>query len=117
MPGFEYSKPNWVQRHLVPQSSETPKNFGQFWGMRGINPNGRLGWLSDTRWLEGTTPRGEVKMLVGKPNAEIKGNLLNPSQRRQRLQNKGLTTEELNKRGIYKQGGIIKARGGRKSLM
>lgn len=114
VPGFEYSKPNWVQRHLVPQSSETPKNFGQFWGMRGINPNGRLGWLSDTRWLEGTTPRGEVKMLVGKPNAEIKGNLLNPSQRRQRLQNKGLTTEELNKRGIYKQGGIIKARGGRK---
>lgn len=114
MPGFEYSKPNWVQRHLVPQSSETPKNFGQFWGMRGINPNGRLGWLSDTRWLEGTTPRGEVKMLVGKPNAEIKGNLLNPSQRRQRLQNKGLTTEELNKRGIYKQGGIIKAQGGRK---
>lgn len=114
VPGFEYSKPNWVQRHLVPQSSETPKNFGQFWGMRGINPNGRLGWLSDTRWLEGTTPRGEVKMLVGKPNAEIKGNLLNPSQRRQRLQNKGLTTEELNKRGIYKQGGIIKAQGGRK---
>lgn len=114
VPGFEYSKPNWVQRHLVPQSSETPKNFGQFWGMRGINPNGRLGWLSDTRWLEGTTPRGEVKMLVGKPNAEIKGNLLNPSQRRQRLQNKGLTTEELNKRGIYKQGGIIKARGGKK---
>lgn len=114
VPGFEYSKPNWVQRHLVPQSSETPKNFGQFWGMRGINPNGRLGWLSDTRWLEGTTPRGEVKMLVGKPNAEIKGNLLNPSQRRQRLQNKGLTTEELNKRGIYKQGGIIKAKGGRK---
>lgn len=114
VPGFEYSKPNWVQRHLVPQSSEIPKNFGQFWGMRGINPNGRLGWLSDTRWLEGTTPRGEVKMLVGKPNAEIKGNLLNPSQRRQRLQNKGLTTEELNKRGIYKQGGIIKARGGRK---
>lgn len=114
VPGFEYSKPNWVQRHLVPQSSETPKNFGQFWGMRGINPNGRLGWLSDTRWLEGTTPRGEVKMLVGKPNAEIKGNLSNPSQRRQRLQNKGLTTEELNKRGIYKQGGIIKARGGKK---
>lgn len=114
VPGFEYSKPNWVQRHLVPQSSETPKNFGQFWGTRGINPNGRLGWLSDTRWLEGTTPRGEVKMLVGKPNAEIKGNLLNPSQRRQRLQNKGLTTEELNKRGIYKQGGIIKAQGGRK---
>lgn len=114
VPGFEYSKPNWVQRHLVPQSSETPKNFGQFWGMRGINPNGRLGWLSDTRWLEGTTPRGEVKMLVGKPNAEIKGNLLNPSQRRQRLQNKGLTTEELNKREIYKQGGIIKAQGGRK---
>lgn len=114
VPGFEYSKPNWVQRHLVPQSSETPKNFGQFWGMRGINPNGRLGWLSDTRWLEGTIPRGEVKMLVGKPNAEIKGNLLNPSQRRQRLQNKGLTTEELNKRGIYKQGGIIKAQGGRK---
>lgn len=114
VPGFEYSKPNWVQRHLVSQSSETPKNFGQFWGMRGINPNGRLGWLSDTRWLEGTTPRGEVKMLVGKPNAEIKGNLLNPSQRRQRLQNKGLTTEELNKRGIYKQGGIIKAQGGRK---
>ena len=114
VPGFEYSKPNWVQRHLVPQSSETPKNFGQFWRMRGINPNGRLGWLSDTRWLEGTTPRGEVKMLVGKPNAEIKGNLLNPSQRRQRLQNKGLTTEELNKRGIYKQGGIIKAQGGRK---
>lgn len=114
VPGFEYSKPNWVQRHLVPQSSETPKNFGQFWGMRGINPNGRLGWLSDTRWLEGTTPRGEVKMLVGKPNAEIKGNLLNPSQGRQRLQNKGLTTEELNKRGIYKQGGIIKAQGGRK---
>lgn len=114
VPGFEYSKPNWVQRHLVPQSSETPKNFGQFWGMRGINPNGRLGWLSDTRWLEGTTPRGEVKMLVGKPNAEIKGNLSNPSQRRQRLQNKGLTTEELNKRGIYKQGGIIKAQGGRK---
>lgn len=114
VPGFEYSKPNWVQRHLVPQSSETPKNFGQFWGMRGINPNGRLGWLSDTRWLEGTTPRGEVKMLVGKPNAEIKGNLLNPSQRRQRLQNKGLTTEELNKRRIYKQGGIIKAQGGRK---
>lgn len=114
VPGFEYSKPNWVQRHLVPQSSETPKNFGQFWGMRGINPNGRLGWLSDTRWLEGTTPRGEVKMLVGKPNAEIKGNLLNPSQRRQRLQNKGLTTEELNKRGIYKQGGIIKAQGGKK---
>lgn len=114
VPGFEYSKPNWVQRHLVPQSSETPKNFGQFWGMRGINPNGRLGWLSDTRWLEGTTPRGEVKMLVGKPNAEIKGNLLNPSQRRQRLQNKGLTTGELNKRGIYKQGGIIKAQGGRK---
>lgn len=114
VPGFEYSKPNWVQRHLVPQSSETPKNFGQFWGMRGINPNGRLGWLSDTRWLEGTTPRGEVKMLVGKPNAEIKGNLLNPSQRRQRLQNKGLTTEELNKGGIYKQGGIIKAQGGRK---
>lgn len=114
VPGFEYSKPNWVQRHLVPQSSETPKNFGQFWGMRGINPNGRLGWLSDTRWLEGTTPRGEVKMLVGKPNAEIKGNLLNPSQRRQRLQNKGLTTEELNKRGVYKQGGIIKAQGGRK---
>ncbi len=114
VPGFEYSKPNWVQRHLVPQSSETPKNFGQFWGMRGINPNGRLGWLSDTRWLEGTTPRGEVKMLVGKPNAEIEGNLLNPSQRRQRLQNKGLTTEELNKRGIYKQGGIIKAQGGRK---
>lgn len=114
VPGFEYSKPNWVQRHLVPQSSETPKNFGQFWGMRGINPNGRLGWLSDTRWLEGTTPRGEVKMLVGKPNAEIKGNLLNPSQRRQRLQNKGLTTGELNKRGIYKQGGIIKARGGKK---
>lgn len=114
VPGFEYSKPNWVQRHLVPQSSETPKNFGQFWGMRGINPNGRLGWLSDTRWLERTTPRGEVKMLVGKPNAEIKGNLLNPSQRRQRLQNKGLTTEELNKRGIYKQGGIIKAQGGRK---
>ena len=114
VPGFEYSKPNWAQRHLVPQSSETPKNFGQFWGMRGINPNGRLGWLSDTRWLEGTTPRGEVKMLVGKPNAEIKGNLLNPSQRRQRLQNKGLTTEELNKRGIYKQGGIIKARGGKK---
>lgn len=114
VPGFEYSKPNWAQRHLVPQSSETPKNFGQFWGMRGINPNGRLGWLSDTRWLEGTTPRGEVKMLVGKPNAEIKGNLLNPSQRRQRLQNKGLTTEELNKRGIYKQGGIIKAQGGRK---
>lgn len=114
VPGFEYSKPNWVQRHLVPQSSETPKNFGQFWGMRGINPNGRLGWLSDTRWLEGTTPRGEIKMLVGKPNAEIKGNLLNPSQRRQRLQNKGLTTEELNKRGIYKQGGIIKAKGGRK---
>lgn len=114
VPGFEYSKSNWVQRHLVPQSSETPKNFGQFWGMRGINPNGRLGWLSDTRWLEGTTPRGEVKMLVGKPNAEIKGNLLNPSQRRQRLQNKGLTTEELNKRGIYKQGGIIKAQGGRK---
>lgn len=114
VPGFEYSKPNWAQRHLVPQSSETPKNFGQFWGMRGINPNGRLGWLSDTRWLEGTTPRGEVKMLVGKPNAEIKGNLLNPSQRRQRLQNKGLTTEELNKRGIYKQGGIIKAQGGKK---
>lgn len=114
VPGFEYSKPNWAQRHLVPQSSETPKNFGQFWGMRGINPNGRLGWLSDTRWLEGTTPRGGVKMLVGKPNAEIKGNLLNPSQRRQRLQNKGLTTEELNKRGIYKQGGIIKAQGGRK---
>lgn len=114
VPGFEYSKPNWVQRHLVPQSSETPKNFGQFWGMRGINPNGRLGWLSDTRWLEGTTPRGGVKMLVGKPNAEIKRNLLNPSQRRQRLQNKGLTTEELNKRGIYKQGGIIKAQGGRK---
>lgn len=114
VPGFEYSKPNWVQRHLVPQSSETPKNFGQFWGMRGINPNGRLGWLSDTRWLEGTTPRGGVKMLVGKPNAEIKGNLLNPSQRRQRLQNKGLTTEELNKREIYKQGGIIKAQGGRK---
>lgn len=114
VPGFEYSKPNWAQRHLVPQSSETPKNFGQFWGMRGINPNGRLGWLSDTRWLEGTTPRGEVKMLIGKPNAEIKGNLLNPSQRRQRLQNKGLTTEELNKRGIYKQGGIIKAQGGKK---
>lgn len=114
VPRFEYSKPNWAQRHLVPQSSETPKNFGQFWGMRGINPNGRLGWLSDTRWLEGTTPRGEVKMLVGKPNAEIKGNLLNPSQRRQRLQNKGLTTEELNKRGIYKQGGIIKAQGGKK---
>ena len=114
VPGFEYSKPNWAQRHLVPQSSETPKNFGQFWGMRGINPNGRLGWLSDTRWLEGTTPRGEVKMLVSKPNAEIKGNLLNPSQRRQRLQNKGLTTEELNKRGIYKQGGIIKAQGGKK---
>lgn len=114
VPGFEYSKPNWAQRHLVPQSSETPKNFGQFWGMRGINPNGRLGWLSDTRWLEGTTPRGEVKMLVGKPNAEIKGNLLNPSQRRQRLQNKGLTTEELNKKGIYKQGGIIKAQGGKK---
>lgn len=114
VPGFEYSKPNWAQRHLVPQSSETPKNFGQFWGMRGINPNGRLGWLSDTRWLEGTTPRGEIKMLVGKPNAEIKGNLLNPSQRRQRLQNKGLTTEELNKRGIYKQGGIIKAQGGKK---
>lgn len=114
VPGFEYSKPNWAQRHLVPQSSETPKNFGQFWGMRGINPNGRLGWLSDTRWLEGTTPRGEVKMLVGKPHAEIKGNLLNPSQRRQRLQNKGLTTEELNKRGIYKQGGIIKAQGGKK---
>lgn len=114
VPEFEYSKPNWAQRHLVPQSSETPKNFGQFWGMRGINPNGRLGWLSDTRWLEGTTPRGEVKMLVGKPNAEIKGNLLNPSQRRQRLQNKGLTTEELNKRGIYKQGGIIKAQGGKK---
>lgn len=114
VPGFEYSKPNWAQRHLVPQFSETPKNFGQFWGMRGINPNGRLGWLSDTRWLEGTTPRGEVKMLVGKPNAEIKGNLLNPSQRRQRLQNKGLTTEELNKRGIYKQGGIIKAQGGKK---
>lgn len=114
VPGFEYSKPNWAQRHLVPQSSETPKNFGQFWGMRGINPNGRLGWLSDTRWLEGATPRGEVKMLVGKPNAEIKGNLLNPSQRRQRLQNKGLTTEELNKKGIYKQGGIIKAQGGKK---
>lgn len=114
VPGFEYSKPNWAQRHLVPQSSETPKNFGQFWGMKGINPNGRLGWLSDTRWLKGTTPRGEVKMLVGKPNAEIKGNLLNPSQRRQRLQNKGLTTEELNKRGIYKQGGIIKAQGGKK---
>lgn len=114
VPGFEYSKPNWVQRHLVPQSSETPKNFGQFWGMRGINPNGRLGWLSDTRWLEGTTPRGEVKMLTGNPNAEIKGNLLNPSQRRQRLQNKGLTNEELNKRGIYKQGGIIKAQGGKK---
>lgn len=114
VPGFEYSKPNWAQRHLVPQSSETPKNFGQFWGMRGINPNGRLGWLSDTRWLEGTTPRGEVKMLVGKPNAEIKGNPLNPSQRRQRLQNKGLTTEELNKKGIYKQGGIIKAQGGKK---
>lgn len=114
VPGFEYSKPNWAQRHLVPQSSETPKNFGQFWGMRGINPNGRLGWLSDTHWIGRNTPKGEVKMLTGNPNAEIKGNLLNPSQRRQRLQNKGLTNEELNKRGIYKQGGIIKAQGGRK---
>lgn len=114
VPGFEYSKPNWAQRHLVPQSSETPKNFGQFWGMRGINPNGRLGWLSDTHWVGRNTPKGEVKMLTGNPDAEIKGNLLNPSQRRQRLQSKGLTNEELNKRGIYKQGGIIKAQGGRK---
>lgn len=114
VPGFEYSKPNWAQRHLVPQSSETPKNFGQFWGMRGINPNGRLGWLFDTHWVGRSTPKGEVKMLTGNPDAEIKGSLLNPSQKRQRLQSKGLTNEELNKRGIYKQGGIIKASNGDK---
>lgn len=113
--GEKVSNPNWAQRHLVPQAiSETPKNFGQFWGMRGINPNGRLGWLSDTHWVGRNTPRGEVKMLTGKPDAEIQGTLLNPSQRRQRLQNKGLTKEELNKRGIYKEGGIIKAQGGKK---
>ena len=129
VPGFEYSKPNWAQRHLVPQFSETPKNFGQFWGMRGINPNGRLGWLSDTHWIGKNTPKGEAKvltkkekinpereirMLTGNPNAEIQGILLNPSPRRQRLQSKGLTNEDLNKRGIYKEGGIIKASNGDK---
>lgn len=113
IPGEKLSDPNWAQRHLVPQAAKT-QNFGEFWGMRGINPNGRLGWLSDTYWANRITPKGQVRYLTAKPDAEIKGELLNPSNRRTRLQNKGLSESELNKRGIYKKGGIIKAQDGNK---
>ena len=46
-------------------------------------------------------------LLTSNPNSPIIGTLLNPSTRRTRLQDKGVSEELLNSKGIYKQGGKI----------
>lgn len=139
VPGFEYSKPNWAQRHLVPQSSETPKNFGQFWGMRGINPNGRLGWLSDTRWLEKGSTGRYLRPNKEEPVETVRGDkfkFTTPVSSRtkqhsklyqdsKRIYNKRQADKYINSvednymepwfnPGRFKQGGIIKAQSGKK---
>ena len=139
VPGFEYSKPNWAQRHLVPQSSETPKNFGQFWGMRGINPNGRLGWLSDTHWLEKGSTGRYLRPNKEEPIETVRGDkfkFTTPVSSRtkqhsklyqdsKRIYNKRQADKYINSvednymepwfnPGRFKQGGIIKASNGDK---
>lgn len=138
VPGEKVTNPNWAQKHLVPQPAEL-KNFGQFWGMRGINPKGRLGWLSDTYWMSASTPKGQARYLKPKqeaaqPKVDENAFTIPPTSSRQhsklyldskRIYNQRQADKYISSvgneymepwfnPGRFKKGGVVKAQNGKK---